>query len=72
MPPTSLLKNKYLHRALTLIFLFLVSMTVSAQWAAQDDERGLSAYNAGPPPAGTRLPAIVTKADRLGADAHHP
>ncbi len=57
-------------RALTLIFLFLVTLTLSAQWA--DQEGGLPAFNAGPPPKGTKLPALMTKADLWGADAKFP
>ena len=72
MTPTRLLRNKYAHRALTLIFLLTVTLTVSAQWPAQQDEGGIPAYNAGPPPKGTKLPALLTKADLWGADAQYP
>jgi hypothetical protein len=66
----SLRRNAY--RALTLIFLLSVTLTVSAQWPAQEDEGGIPAYNAGPPPKGTKLPAIMSKADLWGADAQYP
>jgi hypothetical protein len=65
-------RRTYGYRVLTLFFLFAVTMTVSAQWNAQDDEGGIPAYNAGPPPKGTKLPAIMSKGDLWGADAEHP
>jgi hypothetical protein len=70
-----LLHSKYLHRALALIFLFTVTMTLSAAWTAQEQDEegtGLPAYNAGPPPKGTKLPAILTKDQLWGADAQYP
>ena len=72
MTPRRLLPNKYVHRTLTLIFLLTVTMTVSAQWAPQQDEGGIPAYNAGPPPKDAKLPALLTKADLWGADAQYP
>jgi hypothetical protein len=71
MKSTSLLR-KYVHRILALVFLFAVTLTVSAQWTAQEDEGGIPAYNAGPPAKGTKLPAIMSKADLWGDDAQHP
>jgi hypothetical protein len=72
MTPSRILQNKYVHRAVTLIFLLTVTLTTSAQWPATQDEGGIPAYNAGPPPAGTKLPAILTTADLWGADAKYP
>ena len=72
MTPSRMLQNKYVHRATTLIFLLTVTLTTSAQWPATQDEGGIPAYNAGPPPAGTKLPALLTKADLWGADAKYP
>jgi hypothetical protein len=67
------LRSKYAYRALTLIFLFAVTLTLSAQFTAQEEEEGgIPAYNAGPPPKGTKLPPIMGKADLWGADAQHP
>ena len=71
MTPSRLFQSKYVHRALTLIFLLTVTLTMSAQWTAQEDEGGIPAYNAGPPPKGTKLPALLTKADLWGADAQY-
>lgn len=62
----------YVYRALTLLFLFAVTLTVSAQYPTQEDEGGIPAYNAGPPPKGTKLPAIMSKAELWGADAQYP
>jgi|SRR5271157_355784 len=73
MTPSRLLRSKYVHRALTLVFLFAVTLTMSAAWAAlQDEEGGIPAYNAGPPPKGTKLPAVLSKAELWGADAQYP
>src|SRR5580700_655600 len=72
MTPSRLFQNKYAHRALTLIFLLTVTLTVSAQAPAPQDEGGIPAYNVGPPPTCTVLPAVLTKADLWGADAQYP
>ena len=63
--------RKYAYRAFTVIFLFAVTLSVSAQWPAQQEEGGIPAYNAGPPPKGTKLPATMSKGDLWGADAEH-
>jgi hypothetical protein len=65
-------RSKLAYRGLALFFLFAVTITVSAQWTAQEDEGGIPAYNAGPPPKGTKLPAIMSKADLWGADSQYP
>src|SRR5215831_19085442 len=65
------LQNKFVHRTVALSFLFLVTLTVSAQWASPQ-EGGTPAYNAAPPPNGTKLPPVLTKADLWGADAQYP
>ena len=73
MRPTRPSQNKFAHRTLTLIFLFAVTLTMSAEWTPQmEEEGGIPAYNAGPPPKGTKLPATLTKADLWGADAQYP
>ena len=71
MTPSPLI-HKDAYRALTLIFLFAVTLTMSAQWTAQGEESGIPAYNAGPPPKGTKLPAILAKSELWGADAQFP
>jgi len=68
----SFLHNKLIHRSLTLAFLFLVTLSLSAQWAAPQAEAPVPAYNAAPPAKGTRLPPLLTKADLWGSDAQYP
>lgn len=72
MSARSLLRNKHFYRVITLTFLFTVTLSMSAQWTAQEEEGGIPAYNAGPPPKGTKLPPVLTKADLWGADAQYP
>jgi hypothetical protein len=72
MTPRRLLQNKTAYRALTLVFLFVVTLTMSAQWPAQQDEGGIPAYNAGPPPKDAKLPPILTKDQLWGSDAQYP
>ncbi len=74
MKRSSLLGSTLVHRTFTLVFLLAVTLSMSAQWMNQDSEEegGIPAYNAGPPPKGTKLPAIVTKADLWGPDAQYP
>ena len=72
MTPRRPLQNRYIHRAITLVFLLTVTLTMSAQWPAQQDEGGIPAYNAGPPSADTKLPPLLTKADLWDADAKYP
>jgi hypothetical protein len=68
---TRFLQNKILRRALTLCFLFTVTLSLSAQWTSPQENAGVPAYNAGPPPKGTKLPPLLTKADLWGADAQY-
>ncbi len=73
MNPIRMLRPRVAYRALTVVFLLAVTLTMSAQWMAQEEEEGgIPAYNAGPPPKGTKLPAIMSKADLWGADAQYP
>ena len=65
------LRRPSAHRALKLAFLFLVTLTMSAQWA-MPQSGDVPAYNAAPPPKGTKLPPILTKADLWGDDAQYP
>src|SRR6201993_1134720 len=63
-------QSKIAYRSLTVAFLFLVTtLSASAEWGALPEEGGIPAYNAAPPPKGTKLPPILTKADLWGADA---
>ena len=69
---TSVRSNRIFHRGLILAFLFLVTLTVSAPWTSSQDDGGVPAYNAGPPPKGTKLPPILGKDQLWGADAQYP
>src|ERR1700733_9261190 len=67
-----LLESKIVYRSLTLAFLFLVTtLSVSAEWASMPDDEGIPAYNAGPPPKGTRGPPILPTSELWGADAQN-
>ncbi len=67
-----LMQRKFVYRSLTLAFLFVVALTMSAQWASPQGEGGVPAYNSAPPPKGTKLPRILSKSDLWGADAQSP
>jgi hypothetical protein len=68
-----LLDSKIVYRSLTVAFLFLVTtLSMSAEWGALPEEGGVPAYNAGPPPKGTKLPSILAKSELWGADAQNP
>jgi hypothetical protein len=68
-----LLDSKIVYRSLTVAFLFLVTtLSMSAEWGALPEEGGVPAYNAGPPPKGTKLPLILAKSELWGADAQNP
>ena len=65
-------RSKLVFRVFALAFLFVVTLSVSAEWTAPQEEGAVPAYNAGPPPKGAKLPAILTKADLWGQDAQYP
>jgi len=67
-----LFSHRLIYRALTLFFVFVVTLSVSAQWTSEQDEGGVPAYNSGPPPKGTKLPPILTKDQLWGPDAQYP
>jgi Protein of unknown function with PCYCGC motif len=56
-----------LKRGVVLASLFLITVVVSAPWASSQQEGEVPAYNAAPPPKGTKLPAILSK-DQLWGD----
>ncbi len=70
MTLTRLRHQPMLYRTLTLAFVFLMTLTLSAQWAdpAQDN---VPAFNAGPPPKDAKLPPILTKDQLMGSDAQY-
>ena len=54
-------------------FLFLVTLTMSAQWASPQEEGGVPAYNAATSAEGDQAASpCLTKADLWGADAQNP
>src|SRR6202047_5005709 len=61
-----------LRRIFTVAFLFLVTLLMSAQWATSEEEGGVPAFNAGPPPKGTKLPPSLGKDQLGGPDAQSP
>ncbi len=71
MPARRLLEHKIVYRSLTLAFIFVVTLTMSAEWSTNQEESRTPAYNAGPPPKGTKLPPILTKDQLWGADAQN-
>jgi hypothetical protein len=74
MTCSSFLSRTFIRRAFSLAALFLVTTTMTSLWAIpqQDEEGGIPAYNAGPPPKGTKLTAILTKDQLWGPDAQYP
>ena len=68
----TLFRQKLVYRTLTIAFIFLLTLTVSAQWTAPQEEGAVPAFNSAPPPKGTKLPAILTKGELWGADAQYP
>jgi Protein of unknown function with PCYCGC motif len=61
-----------MRRGLLLAFLFLVTLTMSAQWSFQEEGSGIPAYNANPPKPGTKLPPILGKEQLWGQNAQYP
>ncbi len=63
-------------RIWTSIFVFLVAMTTSAQWADSTSEESpvdqVPAYNAAPPKKGQKLPSILAKDQLLGPAFEYP
>src|SRR3954451_11574881 len=66
-----LFRSQIAYRSLTVVFLFLVTLSVSAQWSSPQEESGTPAYNAAPPPKRTKLPEILAKSDLWRADAQY-
>jgi hypothetical protein len=72
MTARRLLEHKIVYRSLTLAFIFVVALMTSAAWSTSQEQTGTPAYNAGPPPKGTKLPPILSKDQLWGADAQNP
>ncbi len=62
-----------LKRALILASVFTVILVLSAQWAvSQQEDQGVPAYNAAPPPKGKKLPPILPKENLWAENAQYP
>jgi hypothetical protein len=62
-----------LKRSFALLFLFLITLVVSAPWASSQQQAGvIPAYNAGPPAKDTKLPPFLTKDQLWGDNAQYP
>jgi alpha-L-fucosidase len=59
-------------RAMAVVFVFLVTLTTTAQWANNDKPSGIPAYNAAPPPKGKKLPPILPTEQLWGDNAQSP
>ena len=66
------ISSPMLKRAFILAFVFVVTLTVSAQWAAPQEDQGVPAYNAAPPPKGKKLPPILPKENLWAENAQFP
>lgn len=58
-------------RALQLGFVFLITLTMTAQWASTQEEARVPAFNPGPPAKGTKLPPILPKENLWGENAQY-
>jgi Protein of unknown function with PCYCGC motif len=65
-------QNKTLYRSMTLAFLFLATLSMSALWAEPQADAGVPAFHVGPPPKTAKLPPLLTKADLWDEDARFP
>jgi hypothetical protein len=59
-------------RGFALAALFLFILTVSAPWATSQQGGEVPAYNAAPPPKGTKLPAILGRDQLWGENGQFP
>ena len=59
-------------RGLMMAAIFLVTMMCSAPWAISQQEGAVPAFNAGPPPKGTKLPPILEREQLWGDNAQSP
>ena len=59
-------------RVLASAALFVAVMLVSAPWLQSEDDQGVPHFNAAPPIAGDKLPAILTKDQLWGENSQFP
>jgi hypothetical protein len=61
-----------LRRVLLVVFVFTVTLTMSAQWFFQEEQdKGVPAFNAAPPKPGTKLPEILGKEQLWGENSQY-
>jgi len=58
-----------LRRGASLVLVILATFVSSTPWARSQQEQAVPAYNAGPPPKGTKLPDILSKDQLWGTNA---
>jgi len=61
-----------IKRGLTVTFLGLVVLAVSAPWATSQQDAAPPKYNEGPPAKGTTLPPILGREQLWGNNAQYP
>jgi hypothetical protein len=61
-----------LKRNISLACLLMLTMIASAPWSISQDAAKVPAFNAGPPPNGTKLPPILEKEQLWGENAQFP
>jgi hypothetical protein len=61
-------------RTAILALLFVATMLMTAQWSSSQEEQqgAIPAFNAGPPPKGTKLPPILLKEQLWADNAQYP
>ncbi len=61
-----------LKRNISIACLLMLTMIASAPWSISQDAAKVPAFNAGPPPNGTKLPPILEKEQLWGENAQFP
>ncbi len=61
-----------LQRGWMLVALFALTVTIAPTRATSQQEAAVPAYNAGPPPKGSKLPDIMGKDQLWGDNAKYP
>lgn len=61
-----------LKRNIFIACLVMLTMIASAPWSISQDAAKVPAFNAGPPPNGTKLPPILEKEQLWGENAQFP
>jgi len=61
-----------LKRNIFIACLVMLTMIASAPWSISQDAAKVPAFNAGPPPKGTKLPPILEKEQLWGENAQFP